>query len=173
MKKKLVVLVVSEMVMLGGMLPQLKASDFAPIDLKAPQTSMGTFFEGSGESSSAGGLVALVTLKNTNLDNTVLGSISRSWVPLTIGGTMGRGLGGPSIAMGTGMNLLPVAQATLYSLLNALSSPGQLNGLKVALAASPTAASLFVGPQESLIFRSPSKMQTKLTWFAGVSITWK
>ena len=172
MKKK-VILIVADAMLIGSLAAQVvKAADFKLIDIKAPQTSVGTFIDAKSGSSAAGGLVALVTHKD-RLDNTMLAALARGWVPLTIGGTLGQGLGGPSLAMGTGINLFPAAQASLYGLVNAVSGSDQLTGLKVALAASPTTACIFIGPQESLVVRSLNRMGTKLTWFFGASITWE
>lgn len=172
MKNKLVLIVAAAMLISPLAAQMVKAADFAFIDIKAPQTSVGTFIDTKSGSSAAGGLIAVVTHKD-KLDNTILAALARGWVPLTAGGTLGQGLGGPSLAMGTGINLFPVAQASLYSLVNAISNTDQLTGLKVALSASSTNATIFVGPQESLVVRSLNKMGTKLTWFVGASITWK
>lgn len=172
MKNK-IILVVADAFLVGSLAASVaQAKDFAFIDLKAPQTSVGSFIDAKSGSSAAGGLVALVTYKD-NLDNTMLAAFARGWTPLTIGGTLGQGLGGPSLAMGTGINLFPVAQATLYNLVSAVSGRDQLMGLKVALASSAPSATVFVGPQESLIVRGLNKMQTKLTWFVGAKLTWK
>ncbi len=170
--KRGILMVMTGLVLLVAGLVTAQAADFAFIDLKAPKTSVGTFIDAKNGSSAAGGLVAVVTHKD-RLDNTMLAALVRGWVPLTIGGTIGRGLGGPSVAMGTGINLFPVMQASLYSLVNAVAGEDQLNGLKIALAASPTNATIFIGPQESLIMRSLNKAGTSFTWFVGASITWK
>ena len=156
---------------LGFMGGVANSSDFALIDLKAPITSVGSFVDAGNGSSAAGGLVAIVTHKQKGLG--VLDSLINGWTPITAGGTLGAGLGGPSIAIGTGVNLFPAAQATLYSLVNSVAKDDQLTGLKVALAPSATAASIFIGPQESLIFKSTSHYGTRLTFFVGASITWK
>ena len=172
MKKK-VILIIADAMLVGSLVAQVvSAADFALIDLKAPQTSVGTFVDAKNGSSAAGGLVALVTHKD-RLDNTMLAAFARGWVPLTIGGTMGQGLGGPSVAMGMGVNLFPIAQASLYSLINAVSNKDQLTGLKVALSASPTNAVIFIGPQESLVFKSLNRMGTRLTWFVGALLVWR
>ena len=147
-----------------------KAADFALIDLKAPVTSVGSFIDSQNGNAAAGGLVAIVTHKQGGLG--VIDALISGWTPITLGGTLGAGLGGPSVAMGTGVNLFPAAQATLFELVKAISKDGQLNGLKVALSPSAPSAMIFIGPQESLIFKNINHYGTRLTWFVGASIAW-
>jgi hypothetical protein len=148
----------------------VQAADFALIDLKAPVTSVGSFIDSQNGNSAAGGLVAIVTHKQHGMG--VIDALISGWTPVTLGGTLGAGLGGPSVAMGTGVNLFPAAQATLFELVKAVSKDGQLNGLKVALAPSAPSATIFFGPQESLIFKNLNHYGTRLTWFIGASIAW-
>lgn len=148
----------------------VRAADFALIDLKAPVTSVGSFIDSQNGNAAAGGLVAVVTHKQQGLG--VIDALISGWTPVTLGGTLGAGLGGPSVAMGTGVNLFPAAQSTLFELVKAISKDGQLNGLKVALSPSAPSATIFIGPQESLIFKNLNHYGTRLTWFVGASIAW-
>ena len=149
-----------------------RAADFGLFDPKAPQTSAGTFFSMDGTGSAAGLAVAAVTYK-APASNNILSAFVHGWVPLTIGGTLGAGLGGPSVAVGTGVNLLPAAQAGLLAAVSALSSPGGLSSLKGALQASESPVALFVGPQLNLIFTAPNRSFGKPTWFVGASVKWE
>ncbi len=147
------------------------ASNFHFIDVKAPVTSIGTFIDAKAGSSAAGGTIGLVTYKSVPMG--ILGAVINAWEPISLGGTLGNGAFGPSVAMGTGVNLLPIAQASLYSLINGISKEGQLNGLKIALAPSAPSATIFVGPMEALTFKDISHCATHLTWFLGASISWQ
>jgi len=149
-----------------------RASNFGVFDPASPQTSAGTFISMDGTGSAAGLAVAAVTHKVPASDN-VLAAFIHGWVPLTIGGTLGAGLGGPSVAAGTGLNLLPAAQAGLRGIIGALARPGALSSLQAALQAKDSPVALFVGPQYNLVFTAPNKCYGKPTWFVGASVTWK
>lgn len=150
------------------------AVDFGLVKLSAPQTSAGTFISMSKETSAAGATLTIITHKKIASDN-IFSSLISGWAPLTLGGTIGSGLGGPSIAGGTGVNLLPASQASLLGLLNLLSGDSSLTSLKNALSAKAGsgAASLFIGPQYNLVFESLKKCHTEPTWFIGANITWE
>jgi hypothetical protein len=150
------------------------ASDFGLVKLSAPQTSAGTFISMSKDTSAAGATLTIITHKAIPSNN-ILSSLISGWAPLTLGGTIGSGLGGPSIAGGTGINLLPASQASLLGLLKLLSEDGSLTTLKNALTAKPAggATSLFIGPQYNLVFETLRKCHTEPTWFIGANITWE
>ena len=150
------------------------ASDFGLVNLSAPQTSIGTFISMSKDTSAAGATLTIITHKAMPSDH-IFSSLISGWAPLTLGGTIGSGLGGPSIGGGTGINLLPASQASLLGLLNLLSGDSSLATLKKALAAKAGsgATSLFIGPQYSLIFETLKKCHTEPTWYIGAHITWE
>jgi hypothetical protein len=150
----------------------VQARDFGLLDLAAPQTSAGTFISMDGTGSAAGITVAVVTHK-APASNNVLAAFVSGWVPLTLGGTMGAGLGGPSVAAGTGLNLLPAARAGLLGVIGGLAKPGALASLREALQAQDSPVALFVGPQYNLVFTAPNRCYGKPTWFIGASVTWK
>lgn len=149
-----------------------RAAGFGLFDPAAPQTSAGTFISMDGSGSAAGLTVAAVTYK-APASNNVLSAFVSGWVPLTLGGTMGAGLGGPSMAAGTGLNLLPAARAGLLAAIGALARPGALASLQGALQAQDSPVALFMGPQYNLVFMAPDKCYGKPTWFIGASVTWK
>ena|ERR1035437_300356 len=157
-------------VLMFSVIGPIKAGGFALIDLKAPETSVGTFFAAASGLSSSGGLVAVVTHKQGGI--TWMDSLISGWVPLAAGGTIGGSLGKASISLGSGVNLLPVAKASLLGVVNSLSASGQLPGLKAALAPNVSNATVFIGPAESLVFDSFQKYGTRLTWFVGASFKW-
>lgn len=152
--------------------PASHAGKFSLFDPAAPQTSAGTFVSMDGTGSAAGVAVAAVLYKAPPSNN-VFSAFVNGWVPLTVGGTIGAGLGGPSIAAGTGLNLLPAARAGLLGAIGALAKPGSLSSLQEALRAQDSPLALFVGPQYNLIFTSPSRCYGKPTWFIGASVTWR
>ena len=149
-----------------------QAGQFGLLDLAAPQTSVGTFISMDGSGSAAGLAVAAVTYK-APASNNVLAAFVSGWVPLTLGGTMGAGLGGPSMAAGTGLNLLPAARAGLLAVISSLAQPGALASLQGALHAQDSPVALFVGPQYNLVFTAPDKCYGKPTWFIAASVTWR
>ena len=158
-------------ILVVGMGATVMASNFHFLDIKAPVTSVGTFIDAKAGSSAAGGTIGLITYKSVPAG--LLDAVINAWEPVTLGGTLGNGAFGPSVAMGTGVNLLPIAQASLYSLVNGISKDGQLNGLKIALSPSAPSATIFIGPMEALTFKDISHCATHLTWFLGASISWQ
>lgn len=152
--------------------PAARAGRFALFDPAAPQTSAGTFISMDGTGSAAGLAVAAVTYR-AKASNNVLAAFVNGWVPLTLGGTIGAGLGGPSVAAGSGLNLLPAARAGLLGAIGALAKPGALASLREALRAQDSPVALFVGPQYNLVFTSPGRCYGKPTWFIGASIIWR
>lgn len=152
--------------------PAAHAGRFSLFDPAAPQTSAGTFISMDGSGSAAGLAVAAVIYRAPASSN-VFSALGNGWVPVTAGGTIGAGLGGPSIALGTGLNLLPAARAGLLGVIGALARPGALASLQEALRAQDGPLALFVGPQYNLVFTSPSRCFGKPTWFIGASVTWR
>lgn len=169
MKKILIVVAV---MVLASAPRAASAGGFGLLDLAGPQTSAGTFVSMDGSGSAAGAAVAVITYK-APASNNVLRAFVSGWVPLTIGGTLGAGLGGPSVAAGTGINLLPAARAGLLAAVGALTKPGALASLQDALRAQDSPVALFVGPQYNLVFTAPDRAYGKPTWFIGASVTWK
>jgi len=153
--------------MLCAYAPSAFASDFGLIKLSAPQVSAGIFTAMDGSGSAAGTTVAVVTHKAISSDN-ILASVIEGWVPLSAGGTTGAGLGGPSISLGSGVNMLPATRTTLLALANFIA-PNSLDGIKSALTASSSESPItaFVGPNLNLVFTSLTKLHTKGTVFYG------
>ena len=171
MKKGMLMILAGLAILVAGVVTA-RAGNFGLLDLKAPQTSAGTFISMDGTGSAAGALVAVVTYR-VPVSNNVFAAIGNGWVPMTIGGTIGAGLGGPSVSIGTGLNLLPTARAGLLGLIGAFSGPGALASLKGALQASDSPVALFVGPQYNVIFTATNKCHSVPTWFVGANITWE
>ena len=153
------------LVMLAGV---ARAADFSFIKLNAPVTAVGTFIKASDASVAPGGVVGIILHKQAGTD--FLSSLASGWIPLTAGGTLGKGLGGPSVALGTGLNFVPAGKATLLGLIDSISSPNQLPGLKAALASGQSNVTMFMGVYESLVFQSLHRYGTCVTWFVGPSI---
>lgn len=157
---KKLILVVVMMVMAA---PARAALQFGLVDFKHPQTSIGTFFDYKGHSD-GGGVLALVLLQDEGK--------SSPWVPLTIGGTMGQGLGGPSVSLGTGYNLLPGAKAVVWAILQFSTGldDSKFKNIKELLAPPDLGKpdmDFFFGPQYSLVFTAPDRAKTVPTLFAG------
>ena len=152
--------------------PAARAGSFALLNPAALQTSAGTFISMDGTGSAVGLTAAAITYK-APVSNNVLSAFVSGWVPLTLGGTVGAGLGGPSVAIGSGLSLLPAARAGLLAAIGALSKPGALASLQGALQSQDSPVALFVGPQYNLVFTSPSRCFGKPTWFIGASVTWR
>ena len=168
--KKAIVAATLGLYLLGAMAAMARASDFAFIKTSAPEALAGTFFAKDGSGSSAGGAVAIVTHKIIPSNN-IISSIVTGWIPVDLGGSIGGGLGKASMDVGSCLNLLPAAKASLYGLVNTLS-PNGAPGLKSALTASAGGDSnlFFIGPQFSWQFESFTRSHTDWVWFAGVHV---
>ena len=81
------------------------AGGFALFDPAHPEIVTGAFTDLKGHTD-AGVSLGLITYSE--------------WCPLAIGGSLGRSLGGPSVAIGTSVNLLPVIQAAAWLGIDAL-----------------------------------------------------
>ena len=149
MKKGIVELAVGLTLLMAAVV-SAQASMFQFIDVKRPQTSAGVFNNYHG-GSDAGGVLALITPTSKAPE------ILSGFVPLDIGGTIGKGLGGPSVALGMGLNVFPVSKTVLRTILNALTSADQFTNVKEAIApANLGSVDLvpFIGPHENFIFKS-------------------
>ena len=137
-----------------------QASGFALIDAKHPQIITGVFTDLKGHSD-GGASLALVT--------------HSEWVPVAIGGSLGRGLGGPSVALGTSVNVLPVIQAAAWIGIDALF-PGseKFANLKSLIYPADTSApdiKMSFGPHFSYVFNDGLKGKGMITLFYGAA--WK
>jgi hypothetical protein len=143
-----------------------KVPYFQLIDLAHPQTSIGGFSAKDGQFA-AGGVLALITHTAADKNKT---SLMDGWVPLDIGGTLGSGLGGPSIAIGSGLNLLPAGKAIGLLLLDAVTKGDQFTNLKDALK-PPNTGSVdlvpFIGPHYNIVFVTLTHVRLVPTWFIG------
>jgi len=139
---------------------QAKASKIELIDIYHPQIVTGVFTDMKGHSD-AGAAVALLTYGN--------------WCPLAGGGTIGKGLGGPSVSLGTSLNLLPATQALFSGILEILyPDPYKFANLKAIIAPPETGTpdiSMSFGPNWSYVFYDGIKGRFMTTWFYGAA--WK
>jgi hypothetical protein len=140
---------------------------FRLMDPAHPQTSAGAFFDLKGHSD-GGAILALIT--HAPADGCLIPAVCDGWAPLAIGGTMGQGLGGPSLAIGSSFNMLPITKAGLLALINAITNKSQFSNIKELLA--PPALGLpdlaiCIGPQYSLVIESLNRMKMVPTIFAG------
>ena len=157
---KKIIIIASVLFGLGFMAGVARASDFGFINLNAPLVFGGSYIALDGSGSAAGGGLALITYKGLPSNN-ILASVISGFVPLTLNGTIGGSLGKASVSAGPGVNLLPVARASAYGLINSLAGSSQLSGLKTALSASPSNTEIFIGPVWGPVFSSLNKCQTK------------
>ncbi len=103
---------------------------FRPIDLAHIQQSGGVYYGTDGRGQ-AGTAVALIT--HSTKDGCLLPSVvCEDWSPLTFGGTFT----GPNklLAIGPSFNLAPLIKAGGLGLLNSVTKPETLSGVKEALA---------------------------------------
>lgn len=140
-----------------------QATMFLPIDLTRPQTSAGIFNNFRGNTD-GGGVVALFTPAPQAPE------LLSGFVPLDIGGTVGKGLGGPSVALGMGLNMLPASKAFLLTLICAVSRDDQFTNIKDWLQ-PPFTGSIdlvpFIGPHENAVFRTLTHVELQTTLFIG------
>ena len=100
-----------------------RAGTFKLIDINHPAVVTGVFSDLRGHSD-AGISLAIVT--HTGIPN---------FVPVAIGGSLGHSLGGPSLAIGMSLNLLPDVKAGILEIINAVySDPAKFQNLKGILA---------------------------------------
>ena len=137
---------------------QVRGEGFKFIDLQHPQVITGVFTDMKGNSD-GGVALAIVTYSN--------------WCPVAIGGSMGRSLGGPSIAIGTSMNLLPSMQVIARTLLDVLyPDPVKFQNLK-SIVTPPIPGkpdvSMSFGPHWSYVLNHGTKGKGMVTWFYGAS----
>ena len=164
MKKAIMAFVISM-----AFIATAQAADFKLMDPSAPITAVGTFIRASNGSTAPGGILVLVSHKQKEVN--FLTSVIKGWVPLTAGGSLGKGIGGPSVALGSGFNVVPGSKAALLAFINSISGSAELPGLKKALAPNEQSnVSMFVGVHESLIIHSLQKYGTCLTYFVGPTI---
>lgn len=166
MKKVLLIVAVCFMV------DTAQAGYFRRMDIKHPQTSAGAFFDLQGHSD-AGVSLALIT--HNTVDGCIIPGVCLDWTPLAIGGTLGRSLGGPSIAIGTSANMLPVLEKGLLQVVNAVFPlPSSCVVLKKMLSPSVAGApdiSIAIGPHWSYVLTNGLQGKGMVTLFSGAA--WK
>ncbi len=139
---------------------------FRLMDLAHPQTSAGVFSARDGHFATGGVLAVVLHPPRTSEAIAVLDG----WVPLDIGGSIGGGFDGPSLALGTGVNLLPSSKAVILTLLDALTKDDQFTNIKDALN-PPRTGSVdlvpFIGPHYNLVFITLTHAYLLQTWFIG------
>ena len=161
------------MVMMIGMSAYMYASDFSFIDVKQPQVSAGKFYSLDG-GSDGGWLLSIILHKNIPQEN-MLSALITGWTPLEAGMSLGRGLGGPSVSVGTSLNLMPLAQTGLLKFLDSITSPDSLSGLKSDLKInSDNAVNLVGGFNYAMIYNSDNKtVKLKPLVFLGLTVNFK
>jgi len=137
-----------------------QAGSFKPIDFAHPQIVTGVFTDLKGHSD-AGASLAIIGYGN--------------WCPVSVGGSLGKSLGGPSLAIGTSINLLPATQIMIGGLISAIyPAPDKFRNLKELLtpaASSGPDISMSFGPQWSYVFFNGLQGKGVITWFYGAN--WK
>lgn len=165
---KKIILITAGLMALGFVAAQ--AGTFAAIDPAHPQTSVGVFNDFKGHYD-GGAVVVLISQKSQTQD--LLAYIINGWAPLTLGGTTGRGLGGPSVALGTGFNVIPAARTLALVAWESLAGKGDISlhmTTPAAASAETPSAELFIGPQYSWVFDSLKKSHACPTLYIGASI---
>jgi hypothetical protein len=144
--------------LIASMVGNIKAVQF--MDLNHPQVVTGIYDDTKGHSD-GGAALALVTHGN--------------WCPLAIGGSLGNGLGGPSLGLGTSLNLLPAMQVLAGGILEILyPAPEKFSNLKVILSAPATGTpdiSMSFGPHWLYVLNDGFKGKGMLVLFYGAA--WK
>ena len=138
----------------------VQAGQFKLIDLHNPVVATGVYNDLKGHQD-AGGALAIVTYK---------GVVEA--VPLSIGGTLGQGLGGPSVAAGASVNLLLATKAGTLMILTALyPDPDKFANLKAILSPPPPGQpdiTMSFGPNVSYVITGPGvEGKAMFTIFAG------
>ena len=137
------------------------AGGFKLINPAHPQIATGVFSDFKGRTD-AGGALALVTYAPAE------------WVPLSIGGTLGSGLGGPSVGLGTSFNFLPTTKAAVLAILNDITKDGQYTNLKDVFKPAIVGTSdikMSFGPAYSLVFYNGLK--SRGVWLLFTGAEWK
>ena len=144
----------------GVMVGMARASDFALVNPAHPFIVTGFFTDLKGHTD-GGAAVSLVTFKPIP-----------GWSVLDAGGSMGRALGGPSVALGGSYNVIPDVKAGVLAGIDALyPNPSQFANLKSILSSpvgSPDITMTF-GPHYSYVFNNGLKGKGMLTLFYGAA----
>ena len=148
------------------------AGYFKAIDAAHPQTSMGAFSDLKGHAD-AGGSLALIT--HSTKDGCIIPGVCLDWTPLAIGGTLGKNLGGASIALGTSANLLPAVEQGLLAIIKGVfpsddSAVVLKKMLLPSVSGNPDIA-VAIGPQWSYVLNNGIKGKGIVTLFYGAA--WK
>lgn len=134
---------------------------FKPIDISHPQITTGVFSDLKGHSDAGSSLALILHTPTDGID----------WTPLAIGGTLGAGLGGPSVAMGMSANLLPEVKAAARNILTILfPAPDKFANIKTILEPAVSGTpdiTMAMGPHYSLVFIDGLKTKAMFTWFIG------
>jgi hypothetical protein len=138
----------------------VKAADFVVLDVNHPAFVTGAFTDLKGHSD-AGGALALLTY----------GPIP-GWVVFDLGGSLGRALGGPSVAFGGSYNLLPDVKATSLALLSVLYPDASKFANLKSILSSPVSTpdiTMSFGPHYSYVFNDGLKGKGMITLFYGAA----
>ena len=149
--------------LVGFAVGKANAGSLSLIAPSHPQIVTGAFTDLKGHTD-AGAAVALVTVKG----NPYL-------VPLDLGGSLGRALGGPSVAIGASANLAPAVLGALWLGLDSLfPDPAKFANLKSVLTPATTGTpdiSVSFGPHYSYVFNNGLKGRGEWTLFYGCAWT--
>lgn len=145
---------------IGTMVCVAEAGQFKLVDPANPVIVVGVYDNLRGNSD-AGGALAIITYK--------AGSVEL--VPLSAGATLGRGLGGPSVAIGASANLLPPVKAGFRLILAALyPDPAKFANLKAILSPPQHGVpdvTVSMGPHYSYVLYKGIKGRGMATLFYG------
>jgi len=133
---------------------------FKFIDPEHPRYTTGIFDDLKGHSD-FGGTLAILTHDGP-----------MEWTPLTIGGTAGRGLGGPSLALGSSINLLPQVKSVALKVVKAIWPGDKFNNLKTILSPPKPGQvdiTMVAAPHVNLVFYDGIKTRAATTMFYGVA----
>ena len=139
-------------------LPVMAAAQMQVINPLHPIIVTGVFSDMRGHSD-GGSALALLTMPQYD------------FVPLAIGSTIGQGLGGPSVALGMGFNLLPDIKFMGLFFVNCLwPQPEKFSNLKGMLAPPEDGkvdVVMSLGPNYNLVFFDGLRTKGLVTLFYG------
>ena len=161
--KKLIMFAVS-LFLLGFAYGMAQASDFALIDPVHPRIITGAYTDMRGHTD---GGIAIALVRSLTVPG---------WVPVSGGGSLGRALGGPSIALGTSYNFTPELKALASAGISALyPDPAKFANLKELLGPPAPGATpdltISLAVHWSYIFTHGLKGKGIVTVFYGPAFT--
>ena len=145
--------------LLGLAAGMANAGEFALMQPAHPIVATGIFSDFKSHSD-AGAAVALVTSKTIS-----------EWTPVDLGGSLGRALGGPSLSVGSTVNLLPEIKQGLFSAVSALyPDPDMFTNIKEIFSppnGGTPDVNMIMGPHFSYVFYKGLKGRGCITIFSA------